>query len=501
MIHSWAFMVIHVKKKSRFEPICAFRGCFFPPQNANSQYFLTIYQQNPLIYWISPHKFLFLHSIYRTIKPLYIIMKKSRITVLLIILMSMVCYDLYAYNIAIPNNDGVTIYYNWMNNQTELQVTYQYYSSYKYYGYENITSISIPKTVIYNEKEYQVTSIGENALRGNSGLTSVTIPNSVTSIGDYAFQNCSGLTSITIPNSVTSIGDYAFSGCSNLPIENNIRYADTYLIQAVDKTLSKYIIKEGTRFIGKSAFYGCPGLTSITIPHSVTSIGENAFCECSGLTSITIPNSVTNIESFAFLYCSSLTTISIGNGVKSIGENAFAQCSVLTDVYCKAEELSSTENEESGPLYTYASAFENSSIEAATLHVPESAINAYKNTEPWSGFGTFVTLSSEEMKTPKCATPTISYQNEKLTFSCATEDVSYHYDITASSIKSGSGNNIDLTPKYIITVYATKDGYEDSEIEKLEVSIGDANCDGIINAADIVTIAGIIIKGSESELK
>ena len=187
MIHSWIFMDIHghswtfaLKRNQDSSRFVTSVVDIFLPQNTNSQYFLTIYQQNPLICWISPHKSLFLHSIYRTIKPLYIIMKKSRNTVLLIILMSMVCYDLYAYNIAIPNNDGVTIYYNWMNNQTELQVTYKSYSSSKYYGYENITSISIPKTVIYNEKEYQVTSIGENAFRGNTGLTSVTIPNNVT---------------------------------------------------------------------------------------------------------------------------------------------------------------------------------------------------------------------------------------------------------------------------------------------------------------------------------
>ena len=98
-----------------------------------------------------------------------------------------------------------------------------------------------------------------------TGLTSVTLPNSVISIGEGAFSGCSGLTSITIPNSVINI--------------------------------------EG------GAFLGCSGLTSITIPNSVTSIGDRAFESCSGLTSITIPNSVTSIGDRAFYNCRGLTSI------------------------------------------------------------------------------------------------------------------------------------------------------------------------------------------------
>ena len=101
-------------------------------------------------------------------------------------------------------------------------------------------------TITFND---DVTSIGNHAFDGCSGLTSITIPNSVTSIGPDAFSLCSGLTSITIPNSVTSIGDWAFSGCS--------------------------------------------GLTSITIPNSVTSIGSYAFNNCSSLTSINYDGTTT----------------------------------------------------------------------------------------------------------------------------------------------------------------------------------------------------------------
>ena len=84
--------------------------------------------------------------------------------------------------------------------------------------------------------------------------------------------------------------------------------------------------------IGDKAFYGCNGLTSITIPNSVTSIGDEAFEGCNGLTSITIPNSVTSIGDEAFQYCSGLTSVTIPNSVTSIGNSAFSGCSGLTSV-------------------------------------------------------------------------------------------------------------------------------------------------------------------------
>ena len=186
-----------------------------------------------------------------------------------------------------------------------------------------LTSVTIPNSV---------TSIGWLAFQSCIWLTSVTIGNSVTSIGNYAFNGCTSLTSVSIGNNVTTIGDGAFSYCTSLPVFDNIRYADTYLIEAVDKSLSTYAIREGTKWIGTSAFKGCTGLTSFEIPNSVSGIGYEAFYNCTSLTSMTIPNSVTSIGNRAFSQCTGLTSVTIGNSVTSIGGSAFYGCSGLTSV-------------------------------------------------------------------------------------------------------------------------------------------------------------------------
>ena len=121
-----------------------------------------------------------------------------------------------------------------------------------------------------------------------AGCKNTVIPSSVTSIGDHAFSGCSGLTSVEIPSSVTSIGYEAFYGCSGL--------------ESVE-------MPNSVTSIGEWAFYGCSGLANVEIPNSVTSIGRSAFSGCSGLASVEIPNSVTNIGNSAFSGCSGLKSI------------------------------------------------------------------------------------------------------------------------------------------------------------------------------------------------
>ena len=224
-------------------------------------------------------------------------------------------------------------------------------------------------------------------------------------------------------------------------------------------------------------YYNCSGLTSVTIPNSVTSIGNDAFDGCSNLTSITIPNSVTSIGFYAFYKCSSLTSVTIPNSVKEISSYAFSECPKLENVYCYAESFS----------YIPDDIFNGSYIEDATLHVPSSAISYYQTTLPWSKFGTIKALEDTGEETKKCETPTISFADGKLIFSCATEGVEYVSEVTCSDVDKYYSNEINLAACYDITVTAMKTGYDNSDVATAKLywltSSGSIEGAGINNAS------------------
>ena len=211
-------------------------------------------------------------------------------------------------------------------------------------------------------------------------VTEIIVPDYVTSIGEDAFKNCTRLTSVTIPSSVLKIDSSAFENCSNL---KTVTFAENSQISS----------------IGECAFYYCRSLTSITIPDSVTSIGSAAFYDCNKLvevinksslnikadsydygyigkyakevhngeskivnkdnylfytyngvnyllgyvgndTELTLPESYNaenyEIYKYAFYGCDSLTSITIPDSVTSIGEDAFRYCYKLVEVINKS---------------------------------------------------------------------------------------------------------------------------------------------------------------------
>ena len=329
--------------------------------------------------------------------------------------------------------------------------------------------VTIPESVDYDGVACFVTSIVNDAFRECTGLTSVTIGNSVTTIGNRAFLACSGLTSLTIGNSVTSIGDEAFHGC---------------------KGLTSVTIPNSVTTIGDEAFGSCTGLTSLTIGNSVTNIGIDAFMRCTGLTSLIIPNSVTTIQKYAFEGCSGLTSLTIGSGVQGISYEAFARCRNLETVTCLAERVPSSPRDD---------IFKDSYIDMATLKVPLKSLGSYFRTAPWSTFGTIEGIGGDGLD--KCAKPTITIADGKITATSETQDATCYIHCECESGKSDETNPLAPTILLKVTALATAEGFAPSDIVTATFDLmgvlanaGDMNGDGKLTIEDVTKLIKMVSK-------
>ncbi len=272
-------------------------------------------------------------------------MNPRKITVLLAALMlfsPIVAVAVGALAGAASAAEGGNFQYSFINDGTAVEIT-----SF------NGTGVSVVIPSVIDGKP--VTSIGERAFCNCTGLTTVTIPNSIIIIGAWAFQNCYSLTSMTIPNSVSSIGTGAFYGVGlrSVIIPNSVTliaddlffgcYSLTSVTIPVSITsigsysfgncyqLNNVVIPKSVTSIGIGAFYNC-GLKTVAIPESISTVEDRCFQGCYALTSVTIPVSVTSIGSYAFNNCYALSSVTIPSNISSLGDYLFGNCYNLISV-------------------------------------------------------------------------------------------------------------------------------------------------------------------------
>ena len=282
---------------------------------------------------------------------------------------------------------------------------------------------------------------------------------------------------------VISLGYNCFYDCSGLTsitLPSSVSSLGDFCFQGC-RGLASITIPSSVTSLGSDCFADCSGLTSITIPSSVTSLGDYCFEWCSGLTSITIPSSVTSLGAHCFNNCSGLTSITIPSSVTSLGDGCFSGCSSLETVYFEGKYCNSS--------YTDLHIPTTSIIKVPTEYLQgykDALGSSYKYIYAWNPDGT----GDGTKPVTQCATPSVSYESGKLMFACETTGAKYYYTITDTDITSDAlseNGEVSLSAAYQISVYATADGYTASDKAEATLYWINANLDNGTNINQVRT--------------
>ena len=242
-------------------------------------------------------------------------MRRIKSLFTLVVLINLTSLEALAYDIAVENGEGVTIYYNYINDGSELEVTYKSGSGSsnnhpRTSGYEDLEEVTIPSIVNYSGKNLQVTGIGAHAFDCFSGmggttecnfkLSTISLPDNIEYIREEAFEGCKKLKSINIPSNVSSIGNRAFygSGLEHITIPSAVTTIESYV------------------------FGSCTSLKSVILSDGIVTIKRYAF-EYTSISSLMVPSTVQIIENFAFAECENLTNIVFYSSKTMVNNNAF----------------------------------------------------------------------------------------------------------------------------------------------------------------------------------